>query len=196
MESLLVKRSHGLAQFVESIRDSSGLTILDAGPISQDNVSFLTSLGHRLYSEDLLQALDGMMHADDPPGGLTQPERIEAFLDQTLDFPMDNFDGALVWDTLQFFSRPLLLAAVERLHRIMRPGAYLFALFHAAERPSQIPVYSYRIQDTEKLHLAPRGERTPAQSFNNRGIEQLFARFEAVKFFLTRDHLREVIVKR
>ena len=53
---LLVKRSHGLEQFVESIQDSTGLTILDGGGICQDNVSFLTSLGHRLYSEDLLRA--------------------------------------------------------------------------------------------------------------------------------------------
>ncbi len=196
MEPPHVKRSHGLGQFVESIRDSSGLTIFDAGPISQENVSFLTSLGHRLYSEDLLGALDGMTHADDPPGGPTQPDRINAFLDQALDFPMDNFDAALVWDTLQFFSRPLLLATVERLHRILRPGAYLFALFHANERPAPVPIYSYRIQEAGTLHLLPRGERMPAQTFNNRGIEQLFARFEAVKFFLTRDHLREVIVKR
>ena len=38
--------------------------------------------------------------------------------------------------------------------------------------------------------------RTPVQYFNNRGIEKLFERFEAVKFFLTRDALREVVVKR
>ncbi|MCP5109471.1 MAG: class I SAM-dependent methyltransferase [bacterium] len=196
MDPPQVKRSHGLAQFVESIQDSSGLTIFDAGRISQQNVSFLTSLGHRLYSEDLLGALDEMTHAGDAPGGPIHPDRIQAFLDHTLDFPMDRFDGALIWDALQFLSRPLLHATVERLHRILRPGAYLFALFQADERPAEIPVYSYRIQDHQSLHLMPRGRRTPAQSFNNRGIEQLFARFEAVKFFLTRDHLREVIVKR
>jgi len=193
---VLVKRSHGLVQFVESIRETSGLMILDVGGICQENVSFLTSLGHRLYSEDLLRALDAITHPDDPPGGPTSRQQIDRFLDQSLDFPLDHFDGALIWDTLQFMSRPLLNATVQRLHRILRPGSYIFSLFHTTESATSVPVYSYRIQDAQTLHLAPRGERAPAEYFNNRGIERLFERFEAVKFFLTRDALREVIVKR
>jgi hypothetical protein len=39
------------------------------------------------------------------------------------------------------------------------------------------------------------GLRRPAQLFNNRGLERLFGRFDSVKFFLTRERLREVIVK-
>jgi hypothetical protein len=31
--------------------------------------------------------------------------------------------------------------------------------------------------------------------FNNRNLEKLFGRFDSVKFFLTREQLREVIVK-
>ena len=41
-----------------------------------------------------------------------------------------------------------------------------------------------------------RGMRASGQVFNNRNIEKLFANFQSVKFFLTRDRLREVIVKR
>lgn len=192
----LEKRSHGLVQFVESIRDTSGLMILDVGGICQANVSFITGLGHRLYSEDLLRTLDEMRHPDDPPGGPASRQQIDRFLDQSLDFPIDHFDGALIWDTLQYLSRPLLKATVDRLHKILRPGSYVFSLFHTTESASSVPVYSYRIQDSQTLHLAPRGERTPAEYFNNRGIERLFERFDAVKFFLTRDALREVIVKR
>jgi hypothetical protein len=44
--------------------------------------------------------------------------------------------------------------------------------------------------------LTPRGQRKPAQYFNNRSLEKLFQKFHSVKFFLTRDHLREVIVRR
>jgi hypothetical protein len=38
--------------------------------------------------------------------------------------------------------------------------------------------------------------RRPAQLFNNRAIEKLFREAQSLKFFLTRDHLREVIVRR
>jgi hypothetical protein len=33
------------------------------------------------------------------------------------------------------------------------------------------------------------------QLFNNRRLEKLFAQFSSVKFFLTRERLREVIIK-
>ena len=93
-------------------------------------------------------------------------------------------------------SGPLLETVVRRLHHMLRPGAYLLALFHSEERAETIPTYSYRIQDRKTITLAPRGRRRPAQFFNNRSLEKLFSDFESVKFFLTRDHLREVIVRR
>jgi hypothetical protein len=45
------------------------------------------------------------------------------------------------------------------------------------------------------LQVAQRGARRPAQLFNNRSLEKLFTRYDSVKFFLTRERLREVIVK-
>jgi len=82
------------------------------------------------------------------------------------------------------------------LYRLVKPHAYLLAVFHGDERAERVPSYYYRISDGRTLLLAPRGLRIPAQLFNNRAIEKLFQGFETVKFFLTRDHLREVVVKR
>ena len=45
------------------------------------------------------------------------------------------------------------------------------------------------------LHVTQLGARRPTQLFNNRSLEKLFDRFASVKFFLTREQLREVIVK-
>jgi hypothetical protein len=45
------------------------------------------------------------------------------------------------------------------------------------------------------LQVAQSGTRQPAQLFNNRRLEKLFNTFGSVKFFLTRERLREVIVK-
>src|SRR5712691_476340 len=84
--------SRGLEQFFTYIRDQSGLTILDLGGATQKNVSFITDLGHRLYSEDFLQILNETFGAD----GTTEqsnPGRIEYFLKQTLDYPQGQFDG-------------------------------------------------------------------------------------------------------
>ena len=114
----------------------------------------------------------------------------------TLDFDEASFDGALVWDSLQFLVSPLLQTVVSRLHGILKPGASLLAMFHAEERVEEMQTFSYRIQDHRTVLLAARSRRRPAQIFNNRNLEKLFQDFTSVKFFLTRDHLREVIVRR
>ena len=54
----------------------------------------------------------------------------------------------------------------------------------------------FRILDNKTIQLSERGMRPAGQVFNNRNLEKLFGKFESVKFFLTRDNLREVIVRR
>lgn len=191
-----MRHSNGLDQFFSSIEDRSDLSILDFTGANQANISFITSLGHRLYSDDILRSLDGAFGDGDFFANQSDPHRVEKFVQQSLEFPGHYFNGALVWDTLQFLSAPLLHYTVDRLHEILQPDSYLLAFFHSDEKAGAIPVYSYRIADAKTLRLTRRGQRAPAQFFNNRSLEKLFHKFTSVKFFLTRDHLREVIVKR
>jgi hypothetical protein len=184
--SAYARHSHGLEQFFSQVQGPGPLCILDVGGATQANVEFITSLGHRLYSEDFLRVLDAS----------SGPDLQTNFLKQNLGFPAGCFDGVLLWDVLEFLPQPLLKATVERLYQVAKPGSYLLAFFHADEKAVSVPVYSYRISDDKTLLLAHRQLRRPAQLFNNRAVERLFQAFESVKFFLTRDHLREVIVRR
>ena len=171
--------------------------MLDISGASQANIGYITELGHQIYSDDLLRTLDlAFGTGPDALANQSDPQRVEQFLSQTLDFPPAHFDGALVWDTLQFLAPPLLQLTIERLRYVLRSSSYLLAFFHADEKAETVPVYSYRIMDAKTLSLASRGLRKPAQFFNNRSLEKLFHEFHSVKFFLTRDHLREVIVRR
>ncbi len=195
-DRLYCRHSNGLEQFFTYIQGERGLLLLDAAGASQANVGLITGLGHRLYSEDLLGTLDEVFGEGDFYANQCAPERIERFLAQSLKLPEESCDGALVWDTLEYLAPPLLKVVVERLCRIVKRRAYLLAIFHGEDRGEVVPTYFYRIADAHTLALTPRGMRAPAQLFNNRGVEKLFQGCEAVKFFLTRDHLREVIVKR
>ncbi len=121
---------------------------------------------------------------------------IETFLRNNLDYPADTFDGVLLWDSLQFMGPALVNATVERLSQVMRPKSYLLAFFTANERVTEVMSYAFRIIDHKTILLAERGIRPSGQVFNNRNLEKLFAKFESVKFFLTRESLREVIVRR
>lgn len=190
------RHSNGLEEFFRCLEGGTGLSILDLAGASQANINFITNFGHRLYSEDLFQILEAHFTGGDFYVNQSDTQRAERFLSHSLNFPDSSFDGALLWDMLEYLAPPLLEAAITRLERIMKPGSYLLAIFHADERAQTVPVYSYRIADAGTLLLALRAVRPPAHFFNNRAIERLFRGFRSVKFFLTRDHLREVIVRR
>lgn len=184
-------------QFFSSIEGEQSLSILDFAGASQANVSFITALGHRIYSNDVLRALEEAFGGEgDFLTNQADPERARVFLRESLEFPEQSFDGALVWDTLQFLAPPLLDETVERLFQVLRPGSFLLAFFQAEEKARSAPLFCYRIVEKKIMSLTPRGQARPVQYFNNRSLEKLFQKFQSVKFFLTRDHLREVIVRR
>jgi len=171
-----------------------GLSVLDCAGASQDNIDFLINLGHKVYTQDLMRSINEAFGAE--PGEQANASRIEFFLRQNFDYPPETFDGALLWDALQFMSPALLNATVERIYDIMRPNSFLLSFFTSMERATEVPSYSFRIADNKTIVVTDRGMRSAGQIFNNRNLEKLFGRFSSVKFFLTRDNLREVIVKR
>src|SRR5688500_18896420 len=96
------------------------------------------------------------------------PQVVDSVLQETRNFPSTQYDGALVWDCLQFLAPHLLQLTVDRLYDTLRLDSYLLAFFHANDKVREIPLYQYRIQDQKTLLLAPRGIREQSQFFNNR----------------------------
>ena len=142
-EIVSTRQSRGLEQFFSHIRDQSGLSILDLGGACQDNINFITNLGHRITPRSILQSVDetfgGVADTDQ-----SNPHQIESFLKENLDYLPDTFDGVLLWDTLQFMAPALLNSVLERLHFITRPKSYLLVYFSSEERARESPIYSFR----------------------------------------------------
>lgn len=191
----LTRASSGFNQFCSALESTEGLSILDMSGVSQANISFVTELGHRISSDDIIGTMQQQFGADWLEGQQAA-SAAQRFLEQTLTFPDATFDGALVWDALQFLASPVLEEVVKQLLRVMRPGGLMLVFFNADEKAVRIPVYNYRIQDSKTIMQAPRGGYQQCQYFNNRMLEKLFEPASSLKFFLTRDHLREVIVRR
>ena len=188
------RRSNGLRQFFENLPQDGRLRVLDLGGVSQANVNFIALRGHKLYTEDLLVSLDHLnAHTKDPAQRAGLAAR---FVEENLDFPPEHFDGILVWDTLEFLDEDLLWSTVTQLQAILKPGGTILSFFHTQAKGEPVHVFRYQIADHQTLHLQPRFSRPLPRAFNNRNLERLFGNFRSVKFFLTRDRLREVIVKR
>ena len=184
-----LRASSGLREFWKAIQSPQSLRILDLGSASQANVTFITGLGHKLYTEDLLRTIQ-LSFPVNRPAAEFDPER---FFQQNLNYTDGQFDGILCWDLLDFLADPLVKPLVEKLHRFLKPGGTVLSFFHTGQAGQVVPMFQYKIRSEATLQLRGQGTGQLHRHFNNRTIENLFRGFGSIKFYLTRDNLREVI---
>src|SRR5215813_3874519 len=135
------RQSRGLEQFLAMIRDEPTTSILDLGGANQANINYITNLGHRLSTENILHSLDTVWNNPN----ISEARKIADFIEQTFNYQFNSFGGAIIWDTLQYLPPPLLDATVERLYGLMQPGGFLLAFFHAEDKAPSVPCFNYRI---------------------------------------------------
>ena len=194
LNGLQRRKSNGLNHFLKILPRDSGMHVLDLGGVSETNVTFLSELGCKIYLDNLLANFDRAK-----PGLENRrftPDAAAAFVEDNLRYQAEQFDAILVWDVLEFLDRELLTAIVPRLFDILKPGGGMLAFFHTQTRGEGVELYRYQIEGADTLLLRSLQNRPLPATFNNRSIERLFSEFDSLKFFLTRDHLREVIVIR
>ena len=189
------RRSTGFTEFTRSLTGYDKLSVLDLGPTSSANISFLTQYGGRVYNEDILRA------SLDPDFVIRQEDGAETldakkFFSENLDYPQNHFDAILCWDIPDYLHESLVKPMVERIHTILKAGGILLAFFHTKDAGPDSPYCRYHIVNGEVLDLEPRPDFRLQRIFNNRHIENLFREFASKKFFLARDNIREVLVVR
>ncbi|MGO9650567.1 MAG: class I SAM-dependent methyltransferase [Terriglobales bacterium] len=207
----LTRRSSGLAELSRLLLSEEPLCILDIGSTSAANIRYLTERGHKIYSEDLLDAsTDPTLVLRDEQGHTALDHK--RFLAENLVFRNAHFDVVLCWNLADYLDEDLVKPLVARLWSMIRPGGMLLAFFHTQEAGPDAPCYRYHIMGNDTLemqHIEARGDVRKGPSgpnsrgvfrlqrvFNNRHIENLFRDFTSIKFFLTRDNIREVLVVR
>jgi hypothetical protein len=190
------RQSSALDQFFQAFQGQVGLMVLDLGVSNQENTVFFNDLGHKLRYDNFVRSLDESFGDGDFYANQENELRIEAFQSKVLNFDDDSLDRILVWDSLQYLSPVMLEAAICQLHATLHKGGQLLTVFHTDEKLVEVPSYSYRIQARNQIKMVGRGYRKPAQYFSTRALEKLFKDFSQVKFFLTQDSLREVIVRK
>jgi SAM-dependent methyltransferase len=212
--SKLTRRSSGLAEVARTWAAEDGLCILDLGATSAGNIRFFAERGHRIYSEDLLSASTepDLVTKDEQGNSVLDSKK---FLEENLVFPGAHFDVVLAWNLPDYLDESLVKPVVGRLWSVMKPGGMLLAFFHTKDAGPDSPCYRYHITGTDVLDMQPvmpqrEVRRGPTGAvhrsigsgfrlqrvFNNRHVENLFRDFASIKFFLSRDNIREVLVVR
>jgi SAM-dependent methyltransferase len=214
MTQRLTRRSSGLGEISRTLQSKEPICVLDIGYTSATNIRYLTERGHKIYSEDLLEAsTDPSLITKNEQGQIILDSR--RFLADNLVYPAAQFDIVLCWNLADYMDESLVKPVVARLWSTIKPGGMLLAFFHTHEAGPDAPCYRYHIVGNDVLemqHVKTRKEarRGPTGAihtaidkgfrlqrvFNNRHIETLFRDFGSIKFFLTRDNIREVLVVR
>src|SRR5207248_296212 len=204
----LSRRSSAMAEIARVLKTEETLCVLDIGATSASNIRFFTERGHEIYSQDLLEA------STDPALVTTNEQNLptldsKKFLEENLAYPNTHFDLVFCWNLADYMDESLVKPVIGRLWSVMKPGGMLVAFFHTREAGPDAPYYRYHIMgnDTLEMHAlnaksGVRKERSAPKHFslqrvfNNRHIENLFRDFASIKFFLSRDNIREVLVVR
>jgi hypothetical protein len=201
------RRSSGMGEVSRLLNSQEALCVLDMGATSASNIRFFTGKGHKNYSEDLLRSsLDPALRIQDSDGKSIVDSK--KFLDENLVYPNALFDVVLCWNLPDYMEENLVKPTIDRLWSVMKPGALLLAFFHTRDAGPDSTCYRYHVTDSDTLEMqevkfAPPGRPASEKQsprlqrvFNNRHIENLFRDFSSIKFFLSRDAIREVLVVR
>ena len=203
----VTRRSSAMSELARLFGSEDPLCVLDIGATSASNIRFFTQRGHRIYSQDLLEAsLDPGLITRDEQGQLTLDSK--SFLEENLAYPNGHFDAVFCWNLADYMDEALVRPVIARLWSVMKPGGQLLAFFHTREAGPDAPYYRYHLTEGAELEMhvlnsrrdtrnaSPSRPLTLQRVFNNRHIENLFRDFASIKFFLSRDNIREVLVVR
>ncbi len=125
----LTRRSSAIAELSRIFKSDETLTILDIGATSASNIRFFTERGHRIYSEDLLEAsTDPALAIHDDQGRPILDSK--KFLEENLVYPNAQFDVVFCWNLADYMDESLVKPVVARLWSMMKPGSMLLAFFH------------------------------------------------------------------
>src|SRR6202158_5776353 len=194
--------SNGLKECLWNLDGLGRGTLLDLGPAWQTTLNFFIERGFRVSSEDILRGWKNFVseeetqlkqhsaaasHLERGPEG-----RVERFLKTNLQYEPGAFDAILLWDVLDYLEPEMAKQTVAHLTALLRSGGVVFAMFHS-KKPEGFQ--RYRVADSSTLQVIATPPLLPAQKvYQNREIQDMFARFRTMKSFVGRDQLRETLV--
>lgn len=193
--------SNGLKELLWNLDGLGRGALLDLGPAWQTTLSFFIERGFRVSSDDLLRDWKAFLTEEETrlredaslrdALDMTPAGRAARFLDGNLEYNKSSFDAILLWDVLDYLEPTLAKMLVAQLTELLRSGGVVFAMFHSRK---PVDFQRYRVADSDTLQLVSAPPIFPAQKvYQNREIQDMFARYRTVRSFVGRDQLRETL---
>ena len=190
MAAETVHASKVLASFLSLLFARPAAEVVDLGPVTGSNVTFLGErVGCKIHVEDLCADIDHHIKQD-------KFDQLPKFLSGRLSMADASIDAVLSWNIFDYLAPLAASALAQEIVRILRPGGVLLAFFGASA--SSDPRYiKYFIED--EAHLGHRfypsacGRRWVLQ---NRDINIMFAGLEVWDSVLLKSGVREILFRK
>ena len=161
-------------------------SVLDVGPVCGENISYFATRVKRLYLCDLFLRLKIDQEKELP---------VEA-LWRHLDYPVEAFEGILIWDLVDRLDGEQTERLVGILDHLLKPGG-IVTVFALGQSGITTEVYSFALRGDYRVR--PRRQRhleLPRVFRQNREILDLFDAFVPVKSFRYRNGFREFVFRK
>ena len=190
MAAETVHASKVLASFLSLLFARPAAEVVDLGPVTGSNVTFLGErVGCKIHVEDLCADIDHHIKQD-------KFDQLPKFLSGRLSMTDASIDAVLSWNIFDYLAPLAANALAQEIVRILRPGGVLLAFFGASA--SDDPRYiKYFIED--EAHLRHRFYPSACGSrwvLQNRDINIMFAGLEIRDSVLLRSGVREILFRK
>src|SRR5437773_11887638 len=152
VQERLTRKSSAMAELSRIFKSEEPICVLDIGATSASNIRFFTEKGHRIYSQDLLEAsTDPELVTKDEQGQPVLDSK--KFLEDILAYANGHFDVVFCWNLADYMDESLVKPVIARLWSVMKPGGMLLAFFHTREAGPDAPYYRYHLTGTDVLEM-------------------------------------------
>lgn len=175
-----------LKHLLETIEQQDSGQLLDAGPITKNNINFLSLKVRRLFVFDFFRHLDQDRKKNLPPSQYWRD----------LDYPRNTFDGILLWNLVDRLNESEASNLVSRCFSMAKTGGFVM-LFTIGSKVSPTGQNVFTIREGFRLDMRDREyPHLPIFWRQNRDYINLLKPFTLVKSLIYRNGIREFLFQR
>lgn len=178
--------SNALKLFAEHLERNSQGNLLDIGPVCQENIRFFAHRVKKHHVCDMFIRLDRRLRKGEPVRQIWQE----------LDYPIESFNGILVWELADRLNDEDVHELVRVCHSILTPGGMAVIMvmgdqISSTETRSFVIGQDYRVQLRPQPHL-----NLPLRGRQNRDVLSMMSPFVPAKSFICRPGFMEFLFQR
>jgi 2-polyprenyl-3-methyl-5-hydroxy-6-metoxy-1,4-benzoquinol methylase len=184
-----------IKDFIDGIAKKPDPIVLDVGSVIGSNIEYFLNFGIKIYMEDLLAAYAKPQYSVLVDDKLTFDE--ERFFAENLSYKENYFDGLICWDVLDYLDAKFAKKFIAQISAKMKPGSLVLGFFHTHKVTGPDSTHKYRLVNESTLEYLPLERKMePKKVYPSREINQLFSGYQSQRFYLLKNNLLEVMLRK